>query len=147
MASLRRLARLSRNDLGLLLRALGAVVKVRAHLLRRTHDDLRRLIETHPITSDPSNAALTEVAWSVSSAARLIPGATCLTQANAGQLLLARRGHPSTVRLSVRMEKNGKLAPHAWLMSGNTIVLGGTSQEYGRHRMLHDYHLPDVAKT
>ena len=92
----------------------------------------------------PERADLAEIAWSVRNAARLVPGATCLTQASAGQILLARRGHASTVRLSVPAMAGtpGKLAPHAWLMAGDIIVLGGTSQDYARHRPLHDFDLP-----
>ena len=35
-----------------------------------------------------------------------------------------------------------RLAPHAWLMAGDTIVLGGTAEDYARHRALHDFTLP-----
>lgn len=131
----------------LLVRALGAVLRVRVHLLRGSHHALRRIIEAHPLPRDARDAPpsdLAEIAWSVRHAARLVPGATCLTQASAGQLLLARRGHGSTVRLSVpgRTETPGALAPHAWLIAGRTIVLGGTAADYARHRALHDFTLP-----
>ena len=91
-----------------------------------------------------SRADLAEVAWSVRNAARLVPGATCLTQASAGQLLLARRGLATTIRLSVPAQAAapGRLAPHAWLMAGDIIVLGGTAEDYTRHRTLHDFTLP-----
>lgn len=147
MGALRRIGRLSRREAGLLVQALGTVLRVRLHLLRHTHDDLRRLIGSYPVPdaqAEVPRADLAEIAWSVRSAARLVPGASCLTQASAGQLLLARRGYPSTVRLSVpaRAAAPGKLAPHAWLMAGNTIVLGGTVADYASHRMLHDFTLP-----
>ena len=147
MGVLRRIRRLRRRDAVLLWQALGAVLLARAHLWRGAHGDLRRLIEAHPIP-DPalpaSRADLAEVAWSVRNAARLVPGATCLTQVSAGQLLLARRGLATTIRLSVPAQAAapGRLAPHAWLMAGDTIVLGGTAEDYTRHRALHDFTLP-----
>ncbi len=49
---------------------------------------------------------------------------TCLVRALAGSLLLARRGVASHIRFGVRKE-DGKLAAHAWLMTGDVTVLGG----------------------
>lgn len=145
----RNIFRLSKKEVILLAVALRTIVSVRLYLLRNAHDDLRRIIDAHPLPSDAGarpvpNADLAEVAWSVRNAARLVPGATCLTQASAGQMLLARRGHASTVRLSVPARAVGgdALAPHAWLMAGDTIVLGGTSKEYAHHRALHDFPVP-----
>lgn len=142
----------SRREATLLVQALGTILRVRLHLRRGTHHALRRLIEAHPLPpqsahSEIPRADLAEIAWSVRNAARLVPGATCLTQASAGQLLLARRGHASTVRLSVptQSETPGILAPHAWLIRGQTIILGGTAADYTRHRPLHDYNLPGTS--
>lgn len=136
--------------MALLGRALAAVVRVRVDLLRNRHHDLRRRIDSIPVAHDGPvpRADLAAVAWSVRNAARLVPGATCLTQASAGQMLLARRGYPSTVRLSVpaRPGPGGGLAPHAWLMADEMIVLGGTSADYAAHRMLHDFAMP-VGRT
>lgn len=150
MGILRRIRRLRRRDALLLWQALGAVLRVRVFLRRGAHHQLRRLIESQPLPPGAPRgdavprAALAEVAWSVRTAARLVPGATCLTQASAGQLLLARRGMATTIRLSVPAQSAapGRLAPHAWLMAGDTIVLGGTPEDYGRHRVLHDFPLP-----
>lgn len=151
MGRLHRIRRLRRRDAVLLMQALGALLRVRLHLLRGAHHDLRRVIESHPLpqgaaSADVPRADLAEIAWSVRNAARLVPGATCLTQASAGQLLLARRGLASTIRLSVPAQAPapGRLAPHAWLMAGDTIVLGGTAEDYARHRALHDFTLPGV---
>lgn len=55
---------------------------------------------------------------------------TCLVRAIAGALLLRRRGIATTIRLGVNRGDNG-LAAHAWLLVGDTIVLGGTiSSDY-----------------
>lgn len=153
MVGLRRILRLTRRETMLLGQALVAVTRVRLYLWRSKHRELRRLIDSYPVSQDSASAAvphavLAEVAWSVRNAARLVPGATCLTQASAGQILLAKRGHASTIRLSVpaRAAVAGELAPHAWLISDDTILLGGTPADYARHRPLHDFPLPSAPR-
>jgi len=49
---------------------------------------------------------------------------TCLVRAIAGALMLRRRGIPATIRFGVN-RTDGKLSAHAWLLVGDTIVLGG----------------------
>ncbi|MEN3340509.1 MAG: hypothetical protein V7647_4185 [Acidobacteriota bacterium] len=53
---------------------------------------------------------------------RLVPRATCLTQALALNHLLARHGHASTVQIGVR-KSQGRFAAHAWVeCSGGTLL-------------------------
>jgi hypothetical protein len=49
---------------------------------------------------------------------------TCLVRAIAGSLLLRRRGIASTIRFGVN-RADGGLTAHAWLLVGDTIILGG----------------------
>jgi hypothetical protein len=58
--------------------------------------------------------------------ARRLPWhSTCLVLAMAGMLLLRRRGIVGAViRFGVR-KRNGVLEAHAWLLLGDTILLGG----------------------
>ncbi len=67
----------------------------------------------------------------VSRAARIVPGATCLPQALAGQVILAARGLKSTIRVGVTTGPKGDFLAHAWLMSGRTVVLGGSATDVG----------------
>jgi len=87
---------------------------------RRVDDLLSRF---HRAKSKPVD--LGKIAWGVSSAARFVPHASCLTQAVAGRFLLARRGQPSTIRIGVDSNSPKSLKAHAWLISGKAIVLGG----------------------
>jgi hypothetical protein len=48
---------------------------------------------------------------------------TCLVRALAGSLLLRRRGTPATIRFGVN-RADGGFSAHAWLVVGDTIVLG-----------------------
>lgn len=67
------------------------------------------------------------IAWAIDTVSRIIPGATCLTQAQAGQILLARRGWASTLYLGLQESAPGEIRAHAWLRCANKIVLGGDS--------------------
>ena len=57
-----------------------------------------------------------------------MPGATCLTpQALAAQLLLARAGYPSSLRMGAR-RRDGVLEAHAWLEDGERVVYGARGE-------------------
>jgi len=70
--------------------------------------------------------------------ARFVPGATCLTQAFTAQLMLARRGYKSEMRVGVRQDDAGKVLAHAWLLSQGEIVLGGEPADLLRYSPLVD---------
>ncbi|MBA3474712.1 MAG: lasso peptide biosynthesis B2 protein [Rubrobacter sp.] len=63
--------------------------------------------------------------WAVTKASRYVPEATCLTQALAAEVLLARHGHPADLRVGFVRAERGKLEGHAWLESRGRIVVGG----------------------
>jgi hypothetical protein len=56
-------------------------------------------------------------------AARFVPGATCLTQAMAAQLILGRFGVGSTVRIGMFKGPQGEPRAHAWLLVDSRVVL------------------------
>ncbi len=126
----------------LLARAVTAVMRVRVRLWLRRGDALRADIDRREARTAPTPGALREVAWSVRAAARVVPGATCLTQAHAGQWLLARRGMGAVVRLTVPEDATSGFRPHAWLIAGTgpdaVIILGGTAATYAAHQPLVD---------
>lgn len=142
---IRRLFRLRRAEAGLMLTALITLLVVRVYLWRGRYNALRQRIDAIALQKPQFGEAplhdLRAVAWSVSAMARIVPGASCLTQASAGQILLARRGYGSRVSVSVPSGglSGNSFEAHAWLLSGNCIILGGNADEYARHRMLHDY--------
>lgn len=144
-----RLRRLGRHDIALILIALTEVLRTRLALTARQTPRIRRRIAAalHArstaadarTTAQARHSAFAEVAWSVAVAARLIPRATCLTQAFSAQHLLARRGIPSVVHLTVPKDASGGFRPHAWVMGDAIILLGGTAQDYAAHTWLLDY--------
>jgi len=70
-----------------------------------------------------------ELARAITRAGRMSPGSFCLAQALTGQIMLARRGFAAQIRVGVRQAAPDQLAAHAWLMSGDAVILGGTAQE------------------
>jgi hypothetical protein len=64
------------------------------------------------------------VIWGVRAVAARVPAATCLTQALAASVLLARYGHEATLRVGVAKDERGNLRAHAWLESGGEPILG-----------------------
>jgi len=90
---------------------------------------------THMASSDGNYAAAKhEAVRSVSRAiltmSRHLPWeCKCLAQAISGKMMLSRRKIPSTLYLGVAKKKDGDLNAHAWLRSGDIIILGGGGLE------------------
>jgi hypothetical protein len=72
-----------------------------------------------------------EVARAVQRVARRIPRASCLTQALAAQLLLARQGTTSELCIGVT-RTTGEFTAHAWVEIEGSIVSGGPVDQYVR---------------
>ena len=77
---------------------------------------------------DPQPAADEQrrTVWAVRTAARAIPAvSTCLTNALAAHVLLARRGYVSNLRIGVTRDEKGEFTAHAWLEQEGAILIGG----------------------
>ena len=74
-------------------------------------------------------AMLERVRWAVERAGRFVPGPPCLTRALAGQVLFARHGVDSELRIGVAREPERKLVAHAWLERRGRVVLGDAQPE------------------
>jgi hypothetical protein len=70
-----------------------------------------------------SSESVEEIAWAIGIAGRAIP-ASCLAQAMAGTILLARRGHAASLRLGVMRGPRESLGAHAWVECEGQVVLG-----------------------
>lgn len=146
---LARVRRLRWQDLALVMTALAEVLRTRLALTARRTPNIRSRIAASLQASKPVGASLSnpqdhrtafaEVAWSVAAAARLVPRATCLTQAFSAQHLLARRGIASVVHLTVPKDASSGFRPHAWVMGDGIILLGGSARDYTAHTWLLDY--------
>jgi hypothetical protein len=80
-------------------------------------------------------ARIEKITWAVAVASRYVPAATCLTQALAGQILLAQQGEPAILQIGVAKNKAGELEAHAWVESRGRVVIGA-SRELFRYTRL-----------
>jgi hypothetical protein len=76
-----------------------------------------------------AQTAVQDIVWAVRRVSQAVPGATCLTQALAAQLLLSRRGYASRLTIGVARMSGDGLRAHAWLESGGQVVLGDAGLE------------------
>jgi hypothetical protein len=65
--------------------------------------------------------------WAVRNASRVIPGASCLTQALALHHLLARAGYPSSIHVGVAKRPDRGFEAHAWVEHGGMTLLNSAS--------------------
>ena len=123
-------------------RSLGVVLIVRLGLsfLNYTHvkswSPVRRSFPPAP----PDEQA--RCAWAIARAARFVPRASCLTQALAGQWLLAGKGFGSRVVIGVRRSSGQDIAAHAWLRVGDQVVLGGQTEDLSAFTELTELGVP-----
>lgn len=78
----------------------------------------------HEQMADRTRPSIDDIAAAMRHARHLLPQATCLPQAVAGQRLLARYGYPAEVRLGASRGKNGTLEAHAWVVCDQRVVVG-----------------------
>src|SRR5579872_220926 len=126
MSRVVKFLRLSLPDKLVRLEALATLAVVRAALAVRPFRSVSAYAlrisdrSVGPALRPPSPAELARVVASVS---KYVPGATCLPQALAAQILLGRRGCPTTVRIGVAREGMDGLEAHAWLECEGAVIL------------------------
>ncbi len=129
MNPLQRLRRLSKSDWGLLFLALAIVWQVRINLYRRPFH--RNLSEIKKVTYKQQALATRpqpgRIARMVVLASRVVPHASCLTQALAAGILLRHFGYTSELLIGVDPQEK-KLLAHAWLVCDGTIIIGGSAR-------------------
>jgi transglutaminase superfamily protein len=139
MARVAKFLRLSTADKLLLGRCLLTVVMVRLGLSLLSYRALRRWLPRGTDGAAAAGAAAQRIVWGVDVTSRLVPGATCLVKAFAAQLILARAGYQSQLRIGVGNDPGGKFIAHAWLMCGDRVLLGGAPHELRRYVRLADF--------
>lgn len=135
-APLRKTPRGLRALLATLPASLAMVLRVRIGL---TISDLNALRQRLLPAVAPGRYDLVEaarIAWGVIAASRIVPFASCLTQAQSCQALLAAKGIASELCLGVREDASGTLRAHAWLLCGDRLLLGGEAEDLGRFQLL-----------
>jgi hypothetical protein len=132
MRNLRKFFRLCPFERRLLLRSLALLWISRLGLWLLPFRLLRRLLpRSTPVASaypakDAAN--IDRIVRALARAAPYVPDATCLTQAFAGQILLAQHGIPSLLRIGLAKNPEGKLRAHAWIESQGRILIGNSAE-------------------
>ncbi|HVC21763.1 MAG TPA: lasso peptide biosynthesis B2 protein [Vicinamibacterales bacterium] len=74
---------------------------------------------------DPARAVpIARLRWAVLTVTQAVFPASCLVQALALQILLARHGWPSQLRLGVSSASGAPFGAHAWLECDGAVVIG-----------------------
>jgi transglutaminase superfamily protein len=132
MARLFKVLALSKRERTLLVEALFLLVFARIGLRTMPFVTLKHILSklatnrarTGDIVCD--NRVRSQILWAVATAGRQVPlASTCLTRALAVQVLLARSGDQSDLRIGVTRDSNGKFLAHAWLEKQGDILIGG----------------------
>ncbi|MEG4292377.1 lasso peptide biosynthesis B2 protein [Microcoleus sp. C2C3] len=130
MKRLRKFLSLTPSDRVLLINALLLLGAIRLGLKLLPFETLRRFLAriAQPIRTlqEAEKASVDKVAWAVMVASHYIPGARCLAQALATQVLLERRGYPTQLRIGFTRDKGGQMSAHAWVESEGRVAIGGT---------------------
>lgn len=133
MKSLAEFLKLVPTERRRLLAALALLIAVRWRLSTQPYARVRAWVERHlesagadgerSVAPAPGERAR-RTATAVRRAARLVPVATCLTQALATEVLAARDGVRVDVRFGVRRKDDGHFAAHAWVEHDAHVVIG-----------------------
>ncbi|WP_053833473.1 lasso peptide biosynthesis B2 protein [Croceibacterium atlanticum] len=130
-------ARLIRRHFSVLSLSLIALIVIRVVLATSSYRTALRLIEKAPPRRLPDIPVIV-IVWAVRHTARLVPRASCLTQALAVRYLLSRIGESCVIR--VGMAEGGKrpLDAHAWVIHEGRVLIGGETEEISRFTPLVD---------
>ena len=124
----------------LFIRGLFLVVVIRIALwtvpFRLTHEWVDRFQRPTGPRQDLDRRTIRLAVWAVEAAGRRMPGATCLTQSMALQILLGRMGQQTRLRLGVAKGQSGEIEAHAWVEAQGRIIAGNTVNGFHRYAAL-----------
>ena len=87
-------------------------------------------------TSRAGRFSVGRMEWAVRNASRLVPGATCLTQALALHRLLACASYASSIHIGVAKKPGCGFEAHAWVEHGGVALLNSATEIARYSRLL-----------
>ncbi|WP_375203491.1 lasso peptide biosynthesis B2 protein [Hyphococcus sp.] len=97
----------------------------------------KRLLKDQKATLPPASPAFAHrTAVAINQAAQFIPHATCLVRSMAAKFLLDRKSYGSSICVGVAKETGAPLQAHAWLKSGDLIIIGNEERQLSRYAPL-----------
>ena len=133
MHVLKRFLNLSKLDRLLLFQAGLALFLIQLSLALLSLRTVHRLAVKIACRCDESLRA-DRIVWAVRSAARFVPGSSCLVQAFAAQTLLVRHGYRPLLTIGVAKNECNQFEAHAWVVCESEVLLGG--QQMGNYTAL-----------
>jgi hypothetical protein len=138
MRLIARFKNLSAGERRLFFRALLLVAAIRVALWTLPFKVTRAWVDWLRQPAGPGREldrrSMVQVVWAVEAASRRIPGATCLTQGMATQVLLGRLGQLSELHLGVARNKlDGRFEAHAWVEAQGHVINGGAIEGFQRY--------------
>src|SRR5262245_17094828 len=126
MKPLRKFFRLPRGERWLLIKAALLLGLIRIGLRLLSLRFLKQLLDSASKRRAANQFSSDRIVWAVTAASRYVLGdKPCLTQALAAQVLLKRRGYAANLRIGVSRTEGKQLQAHAWVESGDRVVVGG----------------------
>lgn len=123
--------KLTGGDIRLLVTALTLVGLIRLGLWVLPFRTLNNLIVARlrvksgtRVSEQRRRQQVSRVVWAVKRASRLVPAATCLTQALATVAMTAMQGQRTHLRIGVCKAEGGGFEAHAWAEYEGRIVIG-----------------------
>jgi hypothetical protein len=134
MENLYRFFRLSAAERWLLIKAALLLEVIKLGMLLLPFRTLRRLLartmNTRIRLQRANRLSPERVSWAVVVASQHTPGVkTCMAQALAAQVLLARRGYPALIHIGVVSGEREQFQAHAWVETEGKVVIGGLELE------------------
>jgi len=131
-----KIARLRRAEWALLARAGLLAAAIRAALWVVPWPSLIRVLDRLGRPGRLKGFSADRLAWAVRHASRLVPRATCLTQALALHHLLTCSGLPSAVEIGVAKTAEKGFQAHAWVEHQGGTLLNRPDEIAGYARLL-----------
>jgi hypothetical protein len=133
-----RYRKLSADERRFFFRALVLVAAIRLALWTLPFRVTRSWVDYLRMPAGPEceldRRSIRQATWAVAAASRRIPGATCLTQGMATQVLLGRLGQHSELHLGVvRNQPKGQFKAHAWVEIRGRVINGGAIEGFRRY--------------
>ena len=128
MNKLRKFAQLRVSEKLLLLRALFLVASIRAGLWVLPFRVMRKFTFNGKKKKE-TPYSVEQFVWAVRATSRYVPGATCLTQALAAQVLLSGAGYSPRVEIGVAKSDKNQFEAHAWLVLKDQVLVGDIGLE------------------
>ncbi len=126
---LARLRRVGPGGFALRLEALRQLRRVQRRLRESTFLEAHSDLVGGNASRSRAGGPPLEVGRAVESAARFVPGALCVAQSLAAQVMLASRGVPSRIHFGFRRSPQGDVSGHAWLEVSGQVVTGDEGLE------------------